>query len=77
MNGFRRAGNFVRRETVPDDIHGMFVAWDPHRDRRHCRRRRRPVMGKPSIVGAGGWPSTSRRGSSASTARPKEGDCLA
>ncbi len=39
----------VRRETVPDDIHGMFVAaGHPHRHRRHdlTRRRGRPPDGQ-------------------------------
>jgi len=42
----------VRRETVPDDIHGMFVAQGiPHGDRRHdvaCRAVVGRQMGKPS-----------------------------
>ena len=39
----------VRRETVPDDIHGMWVvAGHPDRDRRHdlARSRRRPADGE-------------------------------
>ena len=63
----------VRRETVPDDIHGMWVAQGVLTATGGMTSHAAVVgrqMGKPSVVGAGSSRSTSRRGRCASRIRP-------
>ena len=71
----------VRKETTPDDIHGMNVGpGHPDRDRRQDARTRRwsaARMGKPSVVGCGALGRSTPRAKRAEGRRQaslKEGD---
>ena len=63
----------VRKETVPDDIHGMEVAQGVLTATGGMTSHAAVVgrqMGKPSVVGAGGAPRSTRRAGTFSVQRP-------